>query len=410
MRRPPRRGMAATAASAPPRTPTVSWSGASLLLLLLLLLLSATAADTGTAAPGEGDSFSVVTATAQTSCTVEVLGCFYDKLWGDCRYLPTPKADCSPSKGGRDIPYAPEGCFTGGQCQVNLKECKRAPSPPPCDKSEITLEKCAALCADWIPRIPGAGTTEIYAAMQATSVCFCGTPEEGEAAVVTDDENKLPFSGCDNKCPGNPAESCGSAGRNTIMRVTCGTAWGASFLLLAGLAGAVYFGGGVVVAAKSSGRPVSLHSHPHFERWRDLHGLCMDGVEYSRSRGNGRSTDRGGGGGGSGGGGGGSSRAGLLSEDAASSGGGGDFSSAGGSPGKRQKDKDKESKRKHSKSSGKREKNEVKTSERQKQKEKRSSSTEPAAVAAAASTAAPTVTEAKSAASGGGGRWVHVPT
>ena len=181
MRRPPRRGMAATAASAPPRTPTVSWSGAS----LLLLLLSATAADTGTAAPGEGDSFSVVTATAQTSCTVEVLGCFCDKLWGDCRYLPTPKADCSPSKGGRDIPYAPEGCFTDGQCQVNLKECKRAPSPPPCDKSEITLEKCAALCADWMPRIPGAGTTEIYAAMQATSVCFCGTPEEGQAAVVT---------------------------------------------------------------------------------------------------------------------------------------------------------------------------------------------------------------------------------
>ena len=41
----------------------------------------------GAVPTGVGDTFQVTQIASHSSCTVEVLGCFYDKKWGDCRYL-----------------------------------------------------------------------------------------------------------------------------------------------------------------------------------------------------------------------------------------------------------------------------------------------------------------------------------
>ena len=62
------------------------------------------------------------------------------------------------------------------------------------------------------------------------------------------------------------------------------SAWGATVLLLLSIGGAGYFGGGVLHASRTQGRALRLQSHPHFQQWVQLHGLCADGVEFARSR------------------------------------------------------------------------------------------------------------------------------
>ena len=226
-----------------------------------------------------GDTFAVTQVSTQSSCTVEVLGCFYDKKWGDCRYLHTPKPGCTgAAKAGRDIPFAPQGCF--GACHPEQHECEQAPSPPPCDPKSIDLEGCATICANW--QFPGANNYEIYAAMQAGSVCFCGTSEDGAAAIEATEETALPVSDCNIACAGNPAEKCGALGRNSVMRVSCGSAWGFSFLNIFGVFSLLYVAAGVGFAAKTQGKSLALVSHPHYVQWQEVRGLVMDGIEYAR--------------------------------------------------------------------------------------------------------------------------------
>eukprot|EP01043_Picozoa_sp_COSAG02_P042148 COSAG02_NODE_3558_length_6563_cov_38.861850_2_plen_359_part_00 len=226
-----------------------------------------------------GDTFAVTQVSSQTSCTVEVLGCFYDKKWGDCRYLHTPKPGCTgAAKGGRDIPFAPEGCFPA--CNPDQHECQHAPSPPPCDPKTIDLEECATICANW--QFPGANNYEVYAAMQAGFVCFCGTSADGAAATQTTEETEVPVSDCNAGCPGNALENCGAAGRNSIMRVSCASAWGVGFLSMFGAVTLLYVAGGVGFTAKSQGKAVALASHPHYPQWQEVRGLVMDGVKYAR--------------------------------------------------------------------------------------------------------------------------------
>ena len=58
--------------------------------------------------------------------------------------------------------------------------------------------------------------------------------------------------------------------------------WTLSILLLVG--GGAYVVGGVALGARRKGGKPSLKSHPHFDRWLQLHSLCQDGVSYSRAR------------------------------------------------------------------------------------------------------------------------------
>ena len=58
--------------------------------------------------------------------------------------------------------------------------------------------------------------------------------------------------------------------------------WTLSILLLVG--GGAYVVGGVALGARRKGGKPSVKSHPHFDRWLELHSLCQDGVSYSRAR------------------------------------------------------------------------------------------------------------------------------
>ena len=41
---------------------------------------------------------------------------------------------------------------------------------------------------------------------------------------------------------------------------------------------ALYAGGGVVFEVRARGRPPSVRSHPHFQKWEALAALCTDGA------------------------------------------------------------------------------------------------------------------------------------
>ena len=58
--------------------------------------------------------------------------------------------------------------------------------------------------------------------------------------------------------------------------------WTLSILLLVG--GGAYVVGGVALGARRKGGKPSVKSHPHFDRWLELHSLCQDGISYSRAR------------------------------------------------------------------------------------------------------------------------------
>eukprot|EP01052_Picozoa_sp_SAG31_P019706 SAG31_NODE_1449_length_8308_cov_2.319893_2_plen_315_part_00 len=203
-----------------------------------------------------------------------------------CRYLPAASSACAQSpryKQGRDIPYFLPGCFSDPDDAG-----KTAPAPPPCDPRTITMETCAAACAAWAPRIPGAGNGEVWAAMQAGYACACGTQSDGDAAKKTDKMNELAWAACDNKCPGDPLQACGGGGRNTLVRIECGIEWGHEFLVVLFVACGCYVGGGIAWAAKTRGAVLSPRSHPHWTTWLELHGLVLDGVRFVRS---GRNTN-----------------------------------------------------------------------------------------------------------------------
>jgi hypothetical protein len=265
-------------------------------LLLLLVLLPIMMAAAGSAAGGGGgkamasvgDEFDVPAAAGGGVCSAKVMGCFFDKKWGDCRYLPSADAKCTqpPSyKQGRDIPYFLPGCFDDPD---NAGE--TAPDPPACDKATITLKTCAAKCAAWAPRIPGVGQgAELYAAVQAGYACACGSSHAGAAAMATDSTNALPWSACDNKCPGDPEQMCGGGSRNTLVRIECGSDWGLTFMVVFVVGIGAYVSGGVLYGAKIQGQGQScvLRSHPHWGVWLELRSLVIDGVEFSRRGGTG---------------------------------------------------------------------------------------------------------------------------
>ena len=329
-----------------------------------------------------GDTFAVTQASTQSSCTVEVLGCFYDKKWGDCRYLHTPKPGCTgAAKAGRDIPFAPQGCF--GACHPEQHECQQAPSPPPCDPKSIDLEGCATICANW--QFPGANNYEVYAAMQASSVCFCGTSADGAAAIETTEETALPMSDCNSACAGNPAEKCGALGRNSIMRVSCGSAWGFSFVNIFGALSLLYVAAGVGFAAKTQGKSVALVSHPHYTQWQEVRGLVMDGIEYAKV---GRAA--------------GGSRGGARQVHASSRYGAVD-----------QTEETRETRKQHGKSSSARTKedhSDKKSKERRHKGAKPGKQTDAGAGGVETNLALdPTAAQHQQTSAGDGGRWVHVP-
>ena len=59
------------------------------------------------------------------------------------------------------------------------------------------------------------------------------------------------------------------------------TNWGLPFLLVVGLGGAVYFGGGYLHGKRTRGAR-GVQALPHAQHWLALHGLVSDGVALIR--------------------------------------------------------------------------------------------------------------------------------
>lgn len=57
--------------------------------------------------------------------------------------------------------------------------------------------------------------------------------------------------------------------------------WGFELLLILGLGGFAYVGGGVALAAKTEGKVWRLSSHPHLPLWVEVHDLVVDGAGYT---------------------------------------------------------------------------------------------------------------------------------
>ena len=57
------------------------------------------------------------------------------------------------------------------------------------------------------------------------------------------------------------------------------TNWGLPFLLIVGLGGAVYFGGGYLHGKRTRGAR-GVQALPHAQHWLALHGLVSDGVAH----------------------------------------------------------------------------------------------------------------------------------
>ena len=69
------------------------------------------------------------------------------------------------------------------------------------------------------------------------------------------------------------------------------TNWGLPFLLVVGLGGAVYFGGGYLHGKRTRGAR-GVQALPHAQHWLALHGLVSDGVALVRGGRGGRGDER----------------------------------------------------------------------------------------------------------------------
>ena len=58
--------------------------------------------------------------------------------------------------------------------------------------------------------------------------------------------------------------------------------WGWKFISWLGAGCIAYIGGGVVVGAKTRGKPARLDAHPHHATWLDIYGMIQDGVRFAR--------------------------------------------------------------------------------------------------------------------------------
>jgi len=143
----------------------------------------------------------------------------------------------------------------------------------------MTIEYCIQNCLAWSPDF-------IYAGMTYGQECWCDV-----ALNVGPTENvcrrDVPAY-CKNACKGDPKQNCGGFWNVNVYRIRPDVAlaveegsWTLVVLLLVG--GGAYVVGGVALGARRKGKP-SVKSHPHFDRWLELHSLCQDGISYSRAR------------------------------------------------------------------------------------------------------------------------------
>ena len=156
------------------------------------------------------------------------------------------------------------------------------------------------------------------------------------------------------------------------------TNWGLPFLLVVGLGGAVYFGGGYLHGKRTRGAR-GVQALPHAQHWLALHGLVSDGVALVRGGRGGRGA--------------------KGYERVAAAGTSPEHKGGKAGKGKRKKDKSSEKER------GGKEKGGKAASGKRRGSDRREAAPAPAPAPAPAATPS----AAAGTAAGDGGRWVHVP-
>jgi len=172
---------------------------------------------------------------------------------------------------------APEKCpktidrALGGDTAVHRfdKACPGGTTDQNCPKVGLTTMECFELCAM---------NSFSYAGLEAGRCCYCA--DEISSGPQT---KKAADSECNTKCFGNQSETCGGAFRVDIYTVDCGAGWGLWFLIVLGVVSAAYFGGGTVYRNHSKGLQGAA-AVPHVELWRNMHGLVLDGVTFSKAQ------------------------------------------------------------------------------------------------------------------------------
>lgn len=189
------------------------------------------------------------------------------------------------------------------------------PRPAPkCEPKLVSIEYCAEQCARWNP---WAGSMDFFVGLESGigvdgakpdyAECLCDDLAHGpEAPQIMGGQPAPSAMSCPAKCPGaepGGTDRCGGAPGTwalNIYRVSCGSAWGLSFLIVLAVISVGYVGGGIGWSVKVSGAAPGLQAHPHIAQWGQLQGLVQDGVLWTTTKlkqaVNGESSDASGGG------------------------------------------------------------------------------------------------------------------
>eukprot|EP01045_Picozoa_sp_COSAG04_P005580 COSAG04_NODE_261_length_18676_cov_8.426603_3_plen_430_part_00 len=230
--------------------------------------------------------------TLPPNCWLHTAGCFDDCSTRQActkatvRTLPIGVGGCCVA--GQDLNgLCPGACGTKMCVNEATKDYKeQCPSAmdtkmcPDCDRSKLSQEYCANMCL-----LISDGKYR-YSGVEWGSQCFCGNTlseiskevDIGECAKGCDPKSAHP----DCSCPGKPDEKCGGGMTMMVTEIVCGAQWGLTIVVLLGVVGSGYVVGGMAFAKHTGATGRGLQLHPHYARWEELQGLCLDGVRFVR--------------------------------------------------------------------------------------------------------------------------------
>eukprot|EP01043_Picozoa_sp_COSAG02_P015489 COSAG02_NODE_662_length_18752_cov_10.146464_9_plen_389_part_00 len=318
--------------------------------------------------------------------------------------------DHPPAAGDDGKPeLCPLGCFEHYGWEGCTLDNSRPPGCEQClyvnnerltpNKNNPMLRQCEALC--------DAKGYQYYALEDGTA-CYCGRGTLLASKQLTDSE-------C-GACPDLPGSMCGNIGGSKMamyaLSAACprGRSLGLLFSTVVLGSAVLYLAVGIALRHRRTGAK-GLQVLPHREQWLQLHGLVMDGVQFTRATAAGRS--------GRGGGGGGYAKVG----EAARGGGGAGVSSSSSSSPPRRVERTKKGKRSKEKTSKTKSKGGTTIDSSSRSSDRAPADAAPAAGGSSSAAAAAggagaggdggggggEAAAVGSTAAGSGGRWVHVP-
>jgi hypothetical protein len=204
--------------------------------------------------------------------------------WAEGSGVPFPDKKAPPLPAGCNVEKVgcySDGCMVVSNCPKQIERAlggdsavhrfdKSCPAQAESCPEGLTSMQCFELCAF---------NGFAYAGLEAGRCCYCANSiSTGPETKLTDD------AGCAaNKCFGNQSETCGGAFRVEIYSLGCGEGWGLWFLIISAVVSSAYFGGGAVYINTTKGLQ-GAEAVPHIHFWRNIYGLCLDGVTFCKGQ------------------------------------------------------------------------------------------------------------------------------